>query len=981
MNRFILFFLLSIIFGQAKYNHPELDWYTFETEHFKIHYHSETEISAREAATVAEFIYPKITQFYEFEPQDKTDLILKDTDDYSNGAAYYYDNKIIIWASPLNFELRGSHRWLQNVITHEFAHIVSLQKSMKMGTHIPGAYFQFMGYEKEKRKDVLYGYPKTLVSYPIPGTIVPPWLAEGVAQFMYDDADWDHWDTHRDMILRDRSINNNLLTFDEMNTFGKKGIGNESTYNAGFALTRYISYKYGSASLKKIMTDLSKPFQFSIDAAIYNILDISGYDLYDDFISTIKDRYDILIKPIEINHIKPNIIIDEGSTNVFPVWSPDSNRFLYLSNKENDFFGQTDLYLYDLNDNKEQKISGSVFLAPAWNPNGEVVYFSKKPKFPDKNGSKYYDLYEYHLETKKETRITESSRGFSPVFIAQDSSIAYLSTKDGAQDIYQINLKNREINQITEFNDRPIVSSLVYNEKNHSLYFDISTNHYRDIAIISLSDTVYRMVLNNPMWDERNVTFMDNGALIYSNDRSGIFNLYCIDSLNKMQGYITNVYGGAFMPSINKNGKVLYSIYDNGGYKIAIIDSLEFIDESLVGYSPSYYIKNKDHLDPITDLDTSKSSVYVDQFPNMFIMPKLMFDYGTTKPGIYFYSSEILDRLSIFGGISINNLLDSDLFFIFEFNRLFPTLFFETYYLTRNTTDQLEYQDIYEIDSDIKFRMILFRPGLRIPLYGSTLEIFSSWQRYRAFINESLPSEMIEAGAAYDYYRGASINADWKIDIIKPRLDGGINPSNGLKLSAKIDIENNKFIKGLDFSDAGTLVEKFMDNNLVRLQSDFIYHYELPWFERWTTSIHINGGYIKNTEVDSFFHFFNGGMSGIKGYPFYSIEGTKTALFDLSFRLPLVREKHIKLGWFILQNSVLGTIFQFGDAWRDKTDQAWKKSVGIQWRVNGFSFYNFPTAIELEIHRGLNKFNRVIKGETYSYGKELRTYFRVLFDF
>jgi hypothetical protein len=95
----------------------------------------------------------------------------------------------------------------------------------------------------------------------------------------------------------------------------------------------------------------------------------------------------------------------------------------------------------------------------------------------------------------------------------------------------------------------------------------------------------------------------------------------------------------------------------------------------------------------------------------------------------------------------------------------------------------------------------------------------------------------------------------------------------------------------------------------------------------------------------------------------------------------LIREKNIKLGWFILQNSVLGTIFQFGDAWRNKKDQMWKKSIGIQWRLNGFSFYNFPTAIELEIHQGLNKFDRVIKGETYSYGKELRTYFRVLFDF
>ena len=185
---FILFVIIAsnaALFGQAKYNHPELDWYTFETKNFKIHYHDGTEASAREAATVAEIIFPKITDFYDFIPETKTDIILKDTDDYSNGAAYYYDNKIVIWASPLNFELRGSHRWLQNVITHEYAHIVSLQKSMKMGNKIPGAYFQFMGYEKEKRKDVLYGFPNSLVSYPIPGTVVPPWLAEGIAQYMY----------------------------------------------------------------------------------------------------------------------------------------------------------------------------------------------------------------------------------------------------------------------------------------------------------------------------------------------------------------------------------------------------------------------------------------------------------------------------------------------------------------------------------------------------------------------------------------------------------------------------------------------------------------------------------------------------------------------------------------------------------------------------------------------------------------------------
>ena len=79
--------------------------------------------------------------------------------------------------------------------------------------------------------------------------------------------------------------------------------------------------------------------------------------------------------------------------------------------------------------------------------------------------------------------------------------------------------------------------------------------------------------------------------------------------------------------------------------------------------------------------------------------------------------------------------------------------------------------------------------------------------------------------------------------------------SNGFKVSAKIDLEKNKFIDGLDLSDAGTLVENFKDNNLARFQGDFTYHYELPWVERLTTSLYLNGGYITNTEVDSFFHF------------------------------------------------------------------------------------------------------------------------------
>jgi hypothetical protein len=249
MKQVYMFLFSSFLLAQGQYNHPELDWETIETDHFKIHFYSETENSARLGAYIADSIFASVTNLYNFKPFNKTDIIFTDVDDISNGAAYFYDNKIIIWTSPLDFELRGSHKWLENVITHEFTHIVSIQSAQKFGKSIPGAYLQYIGYEKEKRPDVLYGYPNSLISYPIPGTSVPPWLAEGTAQYMSPELYYDFWDSHRDMLLRDLVLNNKLLSFNQMNSFGKRGIGGEAVYNQGFSFSNYFLICFFSFSI------------------------------------------------------------------------------------------------------------------------------------------------------------------------------------------------------------------------------------------------------------------------------------------------------------------------------------------------------------------------------------------------------------------------------------------------------------------------------------------------------------------------------------------------------------------------------------------------------------------------------------------------------------------------------------------------------------------------------------------------------------
>ena len=87
--------------------------------------------------------------------------------------------------------------------------------------------------------------------------------------------------------------------------------------------------------------------------------------------------------------------------------------------------------------------------------------------------------------------------------------------------------------------------------------------------------------------------------MIYSTDKKGIYNLYMSNSMDTTEGFITNLPGGAFMPDISQEGKILYSLYKNGAYTIAILDSVESMDESFVGYSTDEYDTLKAHDAPI----------------------------------------------------------------------------------------------------------------------------------------------------------------------------------------------------------------------------------------------------------------------------------------------------------------------------------------------------------------------------------------------
>ncbi|HMQ79869.1 MAG TPA: biopolymer transporter Tol, partial [Ignavibacteria bacterium] len=375
ISRILLLLLLisTVTFSQFEPN-PELEWFTIETDHFYIHYHKGTERTAKLTAKIAEEIYGPITSLYKYAPEDKTSWIINDESDISNGATDYYGNRIEIASASLDFDLRGTHNWLRNVITHEYTHVIQVQASMKFSTKFPSLYIQFLNYEKERRPDVLYGYPNTIISYPISGVGVPAWYAEGTAQYQRQQLGYDYWDAHRDMILRMRVLGDKMLSWEDMGQFASVTTYKaESIYNSGFALTRYIAEKYGEDKLREVSENLGDLTRINSEGAFKKAIGKDGSGLYNEWKAYLKQDYKEKVAGIKQLQVEGKIIADVGFANYYPQFSPDGKKITYLSNKEYDY-GSTSMFIHNVGSGKDDELLiASVSGAYSWSPDGKKI--------------------------------------------------------------------------------------------------------------------------------------------------------------------------------------------------------------------------------------------------------------------------------------------------------------------------------------------------------------------------------------------------------------------------------------------------------------------------------------------------------------------------------------------------------------------------------------------------------------------------------
>jgi len=231
--------------AEAQFVDPSLRWRTLDTAHFSVHFADHTRSRAEVVAEVAESVYPRVTGWLKWKPEERTQIVVLDSLDFSNGYASPYPFNFIgiILSPPDEGELLQNREWLELVLTHEFTHIVHLDQARGPALALRGIFGRYL----------VLPLPFTLF-FPsgFPNLLEPNWMIEGLAVYSESDRSKGYGrlgQSHFEGMMRAESARG-LRSLREVNAEGR-GFPLNRDYLYGSYFFLFLAERYGPDAIPK----------------------------------------------------------------------------------------------------------------------------------------------------------------------------------------------------------------------------------------------------------------------------------------------------------------------------------------------------------------------------------------------------------------------------------------------------------------------------------------------------------------------------------------------------------------------------------------------------------------------------------------------------------------------------------------------------------------------------------------------------------
>ena len=376
---------------------PALEWRTLHTAHFAIHFHQGGEETAQRAAAIAERVHTRLTLAFKWDPKDRADIVITDENDFSNGNATIFpsNRSNLLTAPPDSITgLEDNDGWLEELITHEYTHIVHIDKAG--------------GYPKALR--AIFGRlinPLPLLNA-FPNALQPTWMIEGLAVHHETDkarGTGRGQSTYFDMLMR-MEVAGGFKPIHQVNWNINTWPGGTTPYLYGSAYYDFIASTRDEARIQALVEQYSNDLMpYLVNTASKRAVGKNLNRMWEEFEAYERARHQPVLDAVRNAGVRAG---DRMSTLGYQAGSLDSlpdGRVFYAA-----FDGRNDpaLMMYRAGMKAPKKLAE---LNPGprldAHPTAGILVAQLEVC---RNTHSYYDLYRYDPDSGKRTRLTHCAR-------------------------------------------------------------------------------------------------------------------------------------------------------------------------------------------------------------------------------------------------------------------------------------------------------------------------------------------------------------------------------------------------------------------------------------------------------------------------------------------------------------------------------------------------------------------------------------------
>jgi hypothetical protein len=526
---------------------PQLRFRQLTTEHFVLYFHQGEDGLAQRLALIAEETWRALEQPLGLRPPRRTRVVLADQTELFNGYAtpVPYDTVVLYAVTPSG---SGSDfdDWLRLVFTHEFTHIVHLDRSeswARIARNIFG---------------------RTPIAFP--NVFLPQWQIEGLATYE-ESAITGEGRLHAGdflAIVQEGARQRRLEPIDRVNGGLTDWPGGGGVYAYGVGFHQYLVDRFGAWSLATLAEATARRVPYLASPAFKKVFGESLGDLWRDYQASLVAEF--------ANAPTPEPSVRRLTRQGFSVNGPRFDRFVCAGCPPEIVYSAVNprgfpaLYRVGLDAAAPRRLA-TRYLGSTAGIGRDDIYFDQLEL--NRNAGLYGDLYAFSRAEGRVRRLTSDARLLDPDLSIDGETLVCVRNSPGQRDLVLVRVKADAASQGVAPSSEPAVTTLIAEP---GTQFDapkwspdgrmIAVERHRlggepEIVLVDVATRAVRVLAAAARTRFVMPAWRPDGRAIVAAVAPGddVFNLveFSVDGATARQ--LTHTTGGTLWPDVSPDGK------------------------------------------------------------------------------------------------------------------------------------------------------------------------------------------------------------------------------------------------------------------------------------------------------------------------------------------------------------------------------------------------------------------------------------------